>query len=75
MNFADFAEDDVGDLLAESNNILNRWKSSFSQLLNIHSVSVVRQMEMHTRTPEPLVLLGPSPFELEIAVEALKRYK
>jgi hypothetical protein len=64
----------VGDLLAESNNILNRW-SYFSQLLNVHKVSDVRQMEMHTRTAESVVLLEPSPFDFEIAVEALKRHK
>jgi hypothetical protein len=28
-----------GDLLADSHNILNRWKSYFSQLLNVHNGS------------------------------------
>jgi hypothetical protein len=46
-----------GDLLADSHNILNRWKNYFSQLLNVHNVSDVRQIEV--RTAEPLVL-GPS---------------
>jgi hypothetical protein len=32
-----------GDLLADSNSILNRWKSYFPQLLNAHNVSDVRQ--------------------------------
>jgi hypothetical protein len=32
-----------GDLLADSHNILNRWKNYFSQLLNVHNVSDVRQ--------------------------------
>jgi hypothetical protein len=31
-----------GDLLAESCNILNRWKKYFSQLLNVNSVTDVR---------------------------------
>jgi hypothetical protein len=32
-------KDDKGDLLADSHNILNRWKNYFSQLFNV----VVRQ--------------------------------
>jgi hypothetical protein len=42
-----------GDLVADSHNILNRWKKYFSQLLNVHRVSDVRQIEIHTA--EPLV--------------------
>jgi hypothetical protein len=61
-----------GDLLADSHNILNRWKNYFSQLLNVHRVSVFRQTEIHT--VEPLVL-DPSPLEIEVAVAMLKRYK
>jgi hypothetical protein len=53
---------------ADSHNILNRWKN-YSQLLN---VSDVRQIEIHTA--EPLVP-DPSPFEAEIAIAKLKRYK
>jgi hypothetical protein len=49
-------KDENGDLLADSNNILNRWKY-FSQLLNVHNVSDVRQIEVHMA--EPLVP-GPS---------------
>jgi hypothetical protein len=41
-------EDENGDLLANSHNILNRWKNYFSQLLNVHNVSDVRQIEVHT---------------------------
>jgi hypothetical protein len=36
-------KDENGDLLADSNTILNRWKSYFSQLFNVHDVSDVRQ--------------------------------
>jgi hypothetical protein len=36
-------EDENGDLLAGSHKILNRWKNYFSQLLNVHSVSDLRQ--------------------------------
>jgi hypothetical protein len=51
---------------------LNRWKNYFSQLLNIHRVSDVTQIEKHTA--EPLVP-EPSPFEVEIAIAKLKKYK
>jgi hypothetical protein len=37
-----------GDLLADSHSILNRWKYHFYQLLNVHRVSDVRQIEIHT---------------------------
>jgi hypothetical protein len=62
-----------GDLLADSTSILNRWKN-YSQLLvlNVHMVIDVRQIGMHTA--EPLVP-DPSPFEVEIAIAKLKRYK
>jgi hypothetical protein len=33
-----------GDLLADSHNIFNRWKNYFSQLLNVHNFSNVRQI-------------------------------
>jgi hypothetical protein len=64
--------DGNGDLLADSNTILNRWKSYFSQLLNVHGISDVRQIEIHTA--EPLV---PDPHLLgvEIAIAKLKKYK
>jgi hypothetical protein len=35
-------KDENGDLLADCNTILNRWKSYFTQLLNVHNVSDVR---------------------------------
>jgi hypothetical protein len=47
-----FSKDENGDLLADSNTILNRWKSYFSQLLNVHDVSDFRQKEMHTAEPK-----------------------
>jgi hypothetical protein len=61
-----------GDLLADSNNIVNRWKSYFSQLLNVHNVSDIRQTAIHTA--EPLVP-GPSHLEVEIAIARWKKYK
>jgi hypothetical protein len=32
-------KDEDGDLLADSHNVLNRWKNYFSRLLNVHNVS------------------------------------
>jgi hypothetical protein len=63
------AQDEIGDLLAFSHDILNRWKNYISQLLNVHTVSDVRQMEIHTT--EPLVP-GPSCLEAETAIANLK---
>jgi hypothetical protein len=59
-------------MLADSNNILNRWKNYFPQLLNVHKVSDVRQIKIHTAEP-----LAPdlTSFEVEIPIAKLKRYK
>jgi hypothetical protein len=46
--------------------------SYFSQLLNIHNVSDVWQVEIHSN--ESLVP-GPSHVEVEIAIAKLKKYK
>jgi hypothetical protein len=54
-------KDENGDL-ADTHNILNRWKNYFSQLLNVHRFCDVRQIEIHAA--EPLVP-DPSPFEVE----------
>jgi hypothetical protein len=60
------------DLLADSYNILNRWKNYFSQLLNVHSVTNVRQTDLHR--PEPLVP-DSNPYQSDIATAKLKKYK
>jgi hypothetical protein len=65
-------KDENVDLLADSNAIVNRWKSYFSQLMNIHNVSDVRQIEIHTA--EPLVS-GPIHLEFAIAIAKLKKYE
>jgi hypothetical protein len=71
---SDLSKDENADLLADSHNILNKYKKYqyFSRLLNIHRVSDVRQIEIHA--VEPLVP-DPSPFEAEIVIAKLKRYK
>jgi hypothetical protein len=68
---SNLVKDETGDL-ADSNTILNRWKNYFSQLLNVHNVSDVRQTEMHTA--EPLVW-RPSHLKVGISVAKLKKYK
>jgi hypothetical protein len=65
-------KDENGDLLADSHNMLNKWKTCLSQLLNVHMVSEVRQIEIHRA--EPLVA-DPRAFEVEIAIAKLKKYK
>jgi hypothetical protein len=45
MNLRGAAKDENSDRLADSHNILNRWKNYFSQLLNVHNVIDVRQIE------------------------------
>jgi hypothetical protein len=66
------AKDERGDLLADPDKILNRWKNYFCQLLNVHGAGRVRETEMHTAesfVPEP------SASEVEDAIGELKRYK
>jgi hypothetical protein len=65
-------KDENGDLFADSHNVWNRWKNYFSQLLNVHHVSDVRQIEVHTAEP---LIPSPSRLEVEIAVAKLKKYK
>ncbi|PNF21971.1 hypothetical protein B7P43_G17907 [Cryptotermes secundus] len=60
-----------GDLLADSHNILNRWRN-YSLLLNVHRVNAVSQTEIHTAE---LLIPDPSPFEFESAIAKLKWYK
>jgi hypothetical protein len=54
-----------GDLLVDFRNILDRWMNYFCQLLN-------GQTEIHMAGP---LVPEPSSFEVEIAIERLKRYK
>jgi hypothetical protein len=60
------------NILADPQNILNRRKNSFNQVLNIRGVHDVRQMDIHTA--EPLVPEH-SLVEVEIAIGKLKSYK
>jgi hypothetical protein len=64
------AQDENGDLLADSNTTVNRWKRYFSQLLNVNNVSEIRQIEIHSA--EPLVP-GLSHLEVETSIAKLKK--
>jgi hypothetical protein len=64
--------DENGDLLADSHNILKRWKNYFAQLLNVHNVSDVRQIEVHTAEQK---VPGHSHLQFQIAIANLKIYK
>jgi hypothetical protein len=59
-------------VFADSHSILNRWKNYFSQLLNVHIVSDVRQIEVHRAKP---LVPGPNRLEVETAIAKLKKYK
>jgi hypothetical protein len=61
-----------GNLLADPQSVLNSWKNFINQVLNVHGVHDVRQMDIHTA--EPLVPES-SLFEVEIAIGKLKSYK
>jgi hypothetical protein len=64
-------KDKNGNLIADPQNVLNRWKNFFNQVLNVHGVHDVRQIDIHTA--EPLVPES-SLVEVEIAIGKLKRY-
>jgi hypothetical protein len=65
-------KDENGNLIAVPQSIMNRWKNFFNQLLNVHGVHDVRQMDIHT--DEPLVP-EPSLVEVEIGIGKLNSYK
>jgi hypothetical protein len=65
-------KDENGNLIADSQNVLNRWKNFFNQVLNIHGVHDVKQMDIHMA--EPLVP-EPSLVEVEITIGKFRSYK
>jgi hypothetical protein len=62
---SNIVKDANGVLLSDSHNIWIRWKNYISQLLNVHNISEVRQIAVHTAEP---LAPGPCPFEFEIAI-------
>jgi len=65
-------KDEKGDLVADSHNIVDRWRNYYSQLFIVHGVKDVGQAEIHTA--EPLVP-DPSASEVELAIDKLKSHK
>ena len=61
-------KDGKGDLIADSNSILPRWRNHFSKLLNVQGVKVVRQTEIHKLGP---LVPEPSVFEVEMDTDEL----
>jgi hypothetical protein len=51
---------------------LNGWKNFFNQVLNVHGVHDVRQMDIHMAGP---LVPEPSLVEVEITIGKLKSYK
>ena len=65
-------KDEKGDLITDSHSILARWRNHFSQPYSVHGLSDGRQTEIHTRQPP---VPEPSAFEVDMAIEKLKRHK
>jgi hypothetical protein len=65
-------KDENANLLADPQDVLNRWKNFFNEVLNVHRVHDVRQMDIHTAEP---LMPEPSLVEVEIAIVKLKSYK
>ena len=59
-------------MVIDSHSILAKWRSHFSQLLNVHGVNNVRQTEIHTAEQ---LMPELSAFEVEWAIEKLKSHK
>jgi hypothetical protein len=65
-------KDERGDLLADLQKILTRWKNYFCQLLNVQEPGSMRQTEIHTAEPFVPEL---SAAAVEVAIRKMKRYK
>jgi hypothetical protein len=66
------AKDERGDLLVDSQKILNRSKNYFCELLKVHGAGGDRQTEMHTAEP---FVPDPRASEAEVVIGKLKSYK
>jgi hypothetical protein len=44
-------KDENGNVIADPQGVLNRWKNFFNQVLNVHGVHDVRHMDIHTVEP------------------------
>jgi hypothetical protein len=58
-------KDENSNLLADPQSVMSMWKNFFNQVLNVHGVHDVRQMDIHTAeslVPEPSLI------KVEIAI-------
>jgi hypothetical protein len=65
-------KDENGNFLADPQSVCNSSKNFFKQVLNVHGVHNIRQMDIHTAkslVPEPSFV------EVEIAIWKLRSYK
>jgi hypothetical protein len=69
---SNLVKDERGNLLAEAQTMLTRWKNYFCQLLNVQGAGGIRQSEIHTAEP---FVPEPSAAEVEISIRKMKRYK
>ena len=58
-------------MVTDCPSVLSMWRNYFSQLLNVHEVSDVRQTEILTAEQ---LLTEPSACEVGMAIEELKRH-
>jgi len=65
-------KDKKGDLVTDCHSLVASWRNHFSQLLNVHGINEVRQINIHTTE---LLLPELSAFELKMAIEKLKVHK
>jgi len=65
-------QNDKGDLVTDSQSILARWRSYFSQLLNVHAVNDNRHTEIHTAEP---IVPEQSALEFEFSIYKLKSHE
>jgi hypothetical protein len=68
---SNLVKDENGGLLADSHNILYRWKRYFSHSWSVNKASDVRWIEIHSAGP---IVPGPRRLEVEIALTELKKY-
>jgi hypothetical protein len=64
-------KDENFDMLADSFNVLSRWKNYSTQLLNMHNISDVGQIEVHIAEK---LIRDCSPPVITIAVSKYKKH-
>jgi len=59
----DIVKCEKGDRIADTHDVVGRWRNHISQLLNVHGLNDVRQTEIYTAKP---LVPKPSVIEFEI---------